>query len=74
MTGNDYISLNRTATFKAGAKVVMHTCFEARIPKYKDKIWTCKTDSFLSRSKEEVVFLEDFSGYFSVEFLKSSDN
>ena len=70
MTGNDYINQNRTETFKAGDKVVMHTCCEARLPKYKDKLWTCQTDSFLSKGKEEVVFLEDFSGYFAAEFLQ----
>jgi len=70
MTGNDYINQNRTKTFKAGDIVVMHTCYEARMPKYKDKLWTCRTDSFLSKGNEEVVFLEDFSGYFAAEFLK----
>ena len=40
------------------------------IVKKKDKIWTCQTDSFLSKGKEEVVFLDGFSGYFAVEFQK----
>lgn len=70
MTGNNYINQNRTETFQAGDKVVMHTCCEARLPKYKDKLWICKTDSFLSKGKEEVVFLEDFSGYFATEYLQ----
>lgn len=70
MTGNDYINQNRTETFKQGDKVVMHTCYEASLPKYKDKLWTCQTDSFLSKGKEEVVFLEGFSGYFAAEFLQ----
>jgi hypothetical protein len=69
MTGNDYIQQNRTNTFKAGDIVIMHTCYEASLPKYQNKEWTCQTDSFLSKAKDEVVFLENFSGYFSTEFL-----
>lgn len=70
MTDNNYINENKTETFKKGDKVVMHTCSEASLPKYKGKLWTCQTDSFLSKGKEEVVFLEGFSGYFSAEFLQ----
>ncbi|UOX35294.1 hypothetical protein LXD69_07185 [Flavobacterium sediminilitoris] len=67
MTTDKYISENRTGSFKKGDKVVMHTCAEANY--YKGKIWTCLTDSFLDRGKQEVVFLENFSGCFSVSFL-----
>jgi hypothetical protein len=74
MTDDHYINENRTETFKKGDKVVMHTCYEASLPKYKDKLWTCQTDSFLSKGKEEVVFLENFSGYFATEFLKMIDD
>jgi len=74
MTGDYYISKNRTDTFKRGDKVVMHTCMEAIMPKYKGKIWTCQTDSFRDKGGEEVVFLDGFSGYFSTEFLKLTDN
>jgi hypothetical protein len=70
MTGDDYIKQNRTETLKKGEKVVMHTCLEAELPKYDGKIWTCKTDSFLDRGKQDVVFLEGFSGYFCTEFLQ----
>ena len=70
MTGNDYINQNRTETFKKGEKVVMHNCMEAKLPKYNGKIWTCQTDSFLDRGRQEVVFLEGFSGYFAAEFLQ----
>jgi len=73
MTGNDYIENNKSETFKIGDKVVMHTCYESTWPKYKDKIWTCQTDSFFSKGKEDVVFLEGFSGYFESEFLKKTD-
>jgi hypothetical protein len=70
MTGNYYISENRTKSFVKGDKVVMHTCYESTLSKYKNKIWTCQTDSFMSKGKEDVVFLEDFSGYFATEYLK----
>lgn len=51
-------------------KVVMHSCGEAEFPQYKDKIWTCQTDSFINSAKQEVVFLEGFSGYFLTKYLK----
>ena len=72
MTSDNYISENKTETLKKGDKVIMHTCDESTFEKYKDKIWVCKTDSYLDKSKQEVVFLENFSGCFLVEFLKKS--
>ncbi len=70
MTSEEYIKENRTSTFKKGDKVVMHTCIESQLPKYNGKVWTCKTDSFLDRSKQEVVFLMNFSGSFLTEYLQ----
>lgn len=70
MTTDNYINENKTETFKKGDKVVMHNCYESTFEEYKDKVFICQTDSFLDRSKEEVVFLEDFSGYFSAKYLK----
>lgn len=67
MTTDNYIQENKTESFKKGDKVVMHTCGEASF--YKGKIWICQTDSFLDRGKQEVVFLEYFSGYFSAQYL-----
>lgn len=67
MTTDKYITENKTELFKKGDQVTMHNCAEASI--YKDKVWTCLTDSFLARGQEEVVFLEDFSGYFLAKFL-----
>ena len=43
---------------KNGDKVVMHTCIEAE--RYEGKVWTCRTDSYVSKCGEEVVFLEGF--------------
>ena len=74
MTTDIYIQENKTKTFKKGDKVVMHTCLEASIPKYNSRVWTCLTDSYLDRGKQEVVFLECFSGCFSVQFLKLDSN
>jgi hypothetical protein len=70
MTNDNFIIENKTTTFKKGNKVVMHTCGEANFPKYKGKIWTCLTDSYLDRGKQDVVFLEGFSGCFSSKYLQ----
>lgn len=69
MTTDIYINDNKTETFIKGDAVVMRDCFEANILENKDKVWICQTDSFLDRAKQEVVFLEDFSGYFLAKFL-----
>jgi G:T-mismatch repair DNA endonuclease (very short patch repair protein) len=70
MTTDIYIQENKTTTFQKGDKVVMHSCGEAHFPKYKGKIWTCLTDSYLDRGQQEVVFLEEFSGCFSAQYLE----
>lgn len=72
MTSDTFIQANKTSTFKKGDKVEMHSCAESNFPKYKDKIWTCLTDSFMDRAGQEVVFLMGFSGYFMVKYLKPS--
>lgn len=59
----------KTPTFKKGEKVIMHTCYESTLDKYKGKVWTCKTDSYLDKAKQDVVFLEGFCGCFSSEYL-----
>ena len=53
--------------FKKGDKAVMVNCGEGE--HYAGKIWTCRGDSFKDNNKEEVVFLEGFSGYFHCRFL-----
>ena len=70
MTTDTYIQENKTETFKKGDTVVMHSCAEADLPKYKEKKWICLTDSYLDRAKQEVVFLEGFSGCFFAQFLQ----
>lgn len=71
MTTDKYILENKTDTFEKGNKVIMHTCGEAYFAKYKNKVWTCQTDSFLDRGKEDVVFLDGFSGYFLAKYLRN---
>lgn len=63
-----------THTFKEGDEVIMHSCFEANLPKNKNKVWICQTDSFITRSKDDVVFLRDYSGYFLSKFLRKKVN
>lgn len=70
MTTDSYINENKTNTFKKGDKVVMHSCGEANFPEYKGKLWVCLTDSYLDRGKQEVAFLEGFSGCFSAKYLQ----
>lgn len=70
MTTDKYINDNKTETFKKGDKVIMHSCHEATFEEYKDKVWICATSSFLDKGKQDVVFLEDFSGYFLSKYLK----
>lgn len=72
MTDDIYISQNRSHVFYKGDEVVMKNCAEATIDKYKDKIWICKTDSYLDRGRQDVVFLEDFTGCFLTMFLEKT--
>lgn len=65
-----------TPPLKKGDLVVMHTCIEARNPKYHGKLWRCKTDEF-SRGEgvyeQHSVFLEGFRGSFAAEYLQKVD-
>lgn len=70
MTTLAYILENEAATFVAGDQVVMHSCIEAKSDECKNKIWTCETSSFKDRGNSDVVFLEDFSGYFLTDYLR----
>lgn len=74
MTTDNYIQENKTTTFKKGDKVEMFNCYEATLEKNKNKIWICQTDSFLDKGKQDVVFIEGFSGYFFAEYLRNVKN
>lgn len=54
--------------FKQGDLVVMQNCMEAANPK--QKVWKCRTDSYPAATKDTVVFLENYSGYFLCYFLR----
>ncbi len=52
---------------------MIYTCGEA--DKYKDRIWTCKTDEYINRKGEGIfeqrlVFLEGFSGCLLTKYLR----
>lgn len=68
MVTQDYINNNETETLKKGDKVIMHNCVEAEF--YKATQWVCQTNSFNDRGGQDVVFLENFSGYFIAKYLK----
>lgn len=59
-------------SLKPGDKVVMHTCYEASKEKYRDKVWTVRSNPWMLCGTE-VVLLQDFSGGFSTEFLRKVD-
>ena len=46
--------MNTIPNFRKGDKVVMHSCAEANFPKYKGKLWTCETDSYLVRATKKL--------------------
>lgn len=57
---------------KKGDNVKMINCGEAI--EHKDKIWICRTDSYIEKNNQfEVVFLENYSGWFWVEYLELID-
>src|SRR5690606_19801034 len=70
MTTDLYIQQNETETFKKGDEVVMVRCYEATLKTNKGRVYTCKTDSFKSKSGDEVVFLEGIGGFFAAKFLE----
>lgn len=70
MITDKYINDNKTDTLKKGDKVVMHSCIEANYHLYKGKLWITQTDSFLDKAKDEIVFLEGFSGGFLTKYLQ----
>lgn len=57
--------------FKKGDKVLMFGCMESDLEKNKGKVWQCSCDSYFNEySKQEVVFLKGYSGYFSCDYLQ----
>ena len=52
-----------------GDRVVMHTCYEASMEKYKDKVWNVVSEPW-NVCGSEVVLLEGKSGGFATEYLR----
>lgn len=52
----------------SGEQVVMHTCREAKNPKYEGKVWTTRSEPW-DLCGSEVIMLEGFSGGFATEYL-----
>jgi len=57
------------AKFKTGDTVVMHTCWESESDKFHGKILTCRSDSYIDKAKQEVVFLDGVVGCFLTAYL-----
>lgn len=54
---------------KPGDKVIMHTCYEASMEKYKDKVWTVDSEPW-DLCGSEVVMLGGYRGGFATEYLR----
>ncbi|EKB02360.1 hypothetical protein HMPREF9711_03145 [Myroides odoratimimus CCUG 3837] len=69
MTTQDYIDNNKTNTLKKGDIVKMTNCLEASA--HKEDKWICQTNSFKDKGGNDVVFLENYSGYFLCDYLEN---
>jgi hypothetical protein len=52
-----------------GDKVVMHTCSESTLDKYKNKVFTCVSEPW-NLCGSEVIMLDGVKGGFATEYLK----
>lgn len=52
-----------------GDKVIMHTCAESTLGKYKDKVFACKSEPW-DLCGSEAIMLDGVRGGFATEFLK----
>lgn len=57
--------------FKKGDHVAMINCAEAE--HYPGEVWECRTDSYIDKANQEVVFLNMFSGCFLCSYLVKVD-
>jgi len=55
---------------KPGDKVKMVNCYEARLEKNQDKVWTVRSEPWKLGHGEEVILLEGKSGGFATKFLQ----
>lgn len=54
-----------------GDEVVMHTCSEATLEKYKDKVFRCLSDPW-DLCGSEVILLDGVRGGFATEYLRKA--
>ena len=54
-----------------GDKVVMHTCSESTLEKYKDKVFTCMSEPW-DLCGSEVILIDGVRGGFATEYLKKA--
>lgn len=59
----------QSSGLRLGDKVVMHTCYEASMEKYRDKVWTVESEPW-DLCGSEVVLLEGYRGGFATEYLR----
>jgi hypothetical protein len=52
-----------------GDKVIMHTCSESTLEKYKNKVFTCMSEPW-DLCGSEVIMLDGVRGGFATEYLK----
>jgi hypothetical protein len=52
-----------------GDKVVMHTCSEASLEKYKDKVFICTSEPW-DLCGSEVIMIDGVRGGFATEYLR----
>lgn len=60
------------AKFKPGDKVKLVNCAEAQLEKYKDKVWTVRSESW-NLCGTEVVLLEGKAGGFATKYLRKAE-
>jgi hypothetical protein len=54
-----------------GNKVIMHTCSESRLEKYKDKVFTCTSEPW-DLCGSEVIMLDGVRGGFATGYLRKA--
>ena len=59
----------KSSMLHEGDKVIMHTCSESRLEKYKDKIFTCTSEPW-NLCGSEVIMLDGVRGGFATEYLR----
>ena len=55
-----------------GNRVIMHTCSESALEKYKDKVFTCTSEPW-DLCGSEVIMIDGVRGGFATEYLKKAE-